>query len=552
MTAQLKRYFRRVEELKSSFEEYFWQIPRNLLQDAVDAKWLLVAFAKVIFRMEPTAKSRLTAVWDDIVSSKFAIALTGAQSGGDFLDTLKTIAFWLPDLEVIRDGLMPAFPPDFAVLDHFALVYHRNVYGVLQHLTTRVKPLITPADILGVLAWMRDYYGTMSLRFGFGEESLEPRLLGDREVALIRIYTDQSHEKLTTWTNNLLASEVRSFTTREGPPDLDAEDQYLTPAAVDLYQIIKQNIETAYSSQTPSLIASVIESAVKAVAEFQRGIQRALQQEISRFCDPAMQRQLAPHFEQYVMMVGNSALCWVRFMDELATKLEKDTNETLASPTILSAIKTLRDVNEGFMTIAKDTVDVLVKVMMLATAPAYSSLFTSDWYESSDAIDSICATFEDFFTDYQAHYNPFLIKRLVAQVLDAHILAYVEAMRGRNVKLRPPMVGLQRDALAILKCFVGGGWREEKRVEKAFEPLNRLCVFLTASPKLLFMEGSSLLKACPDLKLAVLEEIITKRSDLDKATIKDAFEALKDKAREERENAPEVVTIFSKLKPRKQ
>jgi exocyst complex component 3 len=545
-----------LEELRDSFEEYFWQIPRSLLHDAKEAKNLLLAFAKVIFKMESTAKTRLTATWDDFVSHKFANLLTSAASGGKAEVILKDLSsFWQTDLQVIRDGVVPAFPPEFPVLDHFALIYHRNIYGILQHLGVRTGGLITPGDILGILAWMRTYYSTMSMTFGFGEESLEPRLLGDREEILIKFYVDQSQEKLSTWTNNVLTNEIKIFTDRKSLPDLDADDQYLTPAAVDVYQIIKQNIETAFSSKTPALIAAVINAAVVSVSDFQKGLQRTLQNETSKFLDPQMQRQCAPNFEQYVQMLGNSALCWVKFMNDLADDLEQQITESLggASMELSAALKNLRKVNESFMNIAKDSVDVLVKVIMLATAPAYGSLFLEEWSDYSNSIDSISATFEDFFTDYAQHFNDFLLKRLAAQVLEAHLLAYVEAMRNKAVRFKqPPIDGFSRDSLAIMKFFVKGGWREERRVEKAFEPLNRLFALLNSSPRLIFMDAAALIKLCPDFPMPILEEIIAKRTDLDKSTLKkELFETLREKSREERAAAPDIVSIFSKLKIKK-
>ena len=556
LIAQLKRYFRRLEELRDSFEEYFWQIPRSLLHDAKEARGLLLAFAKIIFKMESTAKTRLTATWDDFVSHKFANLLTSAASGGKADMILKDLSsFWQTDLQVIRDGVVPAFPPDFPVLDHFALIYHRNIYGVLQHLGVRTGGLITPGDILTILAWMRTYYASMSMTFGFGEESLEPRLLGDREEILIKFYVDQSQEKLSTWTGNVLMNEIKIFMERKSLPDLDADDQFLTPAAVDVYQIIKQNIETAFSSKTPLLIAAVINAAVKSINDFQKGIQRTLQNETSKFLDPQMQRSCAPNFEQYVQMIGNSALCWVKFMNDLADDLEQQITELMggASIDLSAALKNLRKVNESFMNIAKDSVDVLVKVIMLATAPAYNALFLDDWADTPNTIESICATFDDFFSDYTQHYNDFLVKRLAAQVLDAHLLAYVEAMRNRQVRFKqPPIDGFSRDSLAIMKCFVSGGWREERRVEKAFDPLNRLFAVLNSSPRLIFMDAAALIKACPDFPMPVLEEIILKRSDLDKSALKkELFETLREKSREERAAAPDIATIFSRLKAKK-
>ena len=145
----------------------------------------------------------------------------------------------------------------------------------------------------------------MASHLGISRETLEPPLIPtDLERRLIAQYVQLSAQKITEWTGNVLVRLRTTFSERRELPETDAEERYVTPAGIDLYQIIRQHVETAAQASDGRLLMGVIETGVRAVLKFQEGVQLMMSEEH----DIVMQsRESLGGYEEHVIMLGNTA-----------------------------------------------------------------------------------------------------------------------------------------------------------------------------------------------------------------------------------------------------
>lgn len=567
---QLKRYFKKLDDLSEAFDSFYWALPSKLDTLAIDEKKSedIVKIALVLSRMADSNRSRFFEIIDTAVSKKFvgtsipAIKKPTSQAAPavDFDQVLDEISFYDKDLLLVRDRLSPKFPPTLGLLDFYLLAYHRNIHRIISQLFKSVKPKdpqqsqnstgLTAGQILSILGWVKKYNETLENQFGIASEELEPHLLDDRESKLISDYVRLSRKKITEWIGNLLQSESRYFTERKALPDADGNDRYFTPATVDLFQIVKQHIDMASSVSSGRLLSDIVVECVNNITSFQKGLVKLLENESEKFFEKP--EAAVPYFEDYLIMMGNSSLRWIENMQNLSGLMDD-----LLKPEFLGpAQKQLKTASDGFLNIAKSATKTLVDIIMSAIKVCLGQLFALEWYNEA-VIETVVATFEDFFTDYQSHAEEFLMVKLIADVLERTVIVYIEAMRGRNSRLK--MIQAQdsnnptasdlllRDIQCLQRFF--SRFRDPKKVEKALDPLIKLRTLLIASEKMIFLEFFALVKVYPDVPLPLVEELLNKRDDLDKQTLKELIGSIRSKLKEEKLIESTNTSIFSKLKP---
>ncbi len=601
----IKRYFKRVEDLVASFDAFFWSLTARLfelasLQARGNAPQHIAAIAGVLSKMEVEEKPRFYTLLTEIIAQKFAPATARAASmrahqlgggggggGEDLIAILDDLSFWLPDLIMVRDQVALKFPPSFNLLDFVVLTYHRNIHDVIMMCISPptvaavaakgaagksqgpAAASLAPAQILYTLGWVRTYHDELASHLGISEDHVEPRLLEDREEALIQAYVALSSVKISEWITNLLAVECRALIERPQEPDTDADNQYMTPGGIDLFQIVKQHIDTAAQASRGRLLLAVIGQCAQAVVRFQETIGAALERAAPPNVIEASSEgggghkkgtakgEAAPFYEEHVIMVGNMALKWVAYLDELGADVAGKLADEFAS----EAAASIKMMGDGFIGLARRASLLLVSVIFASLRPAILQLFTPIWYAREvNLVGTIVATFDDYLTDFCVHSDPFLFNKLTSDVIERILVVYIDQMRQRSSKLAMPAAAalLAEDNSSLADYF--GRLRDPARVAKALEPHGRFIDLVTASPRMVFLEYVSVSKAFPDLPLGLVEDVLGRRDDLEKATIREIVANCKKKAVEEArlgasDGAPSsgsgARSIFSKISTHK-
>ncbi|KAI9030885.1 exocyst complex component Sec6-domain-containing protein [Phycomyces nitens] len=569
----LKTYFRRVDVLADDFTQHLWQIARHLLElvdmglgssvvklvkiieceEHADEKALAAQQAQTshqdiqghkkwrLAEGNPrTIKSYRVEFFEQIHQSiveRFEDELAPYRENGDWSGALDITDFIFNDLELVFDQVVPKFPKKYKIFPHFVLEYHRHTYELLNGM---VDQDLDAGTILRLLRFVRDYYATMSTRLGVTEELLEPQLLDGQEQTLVDEYLKLVRNKLAEWTSNLMSSESRDFVAREHPPETTPDGQYGMSGAVDMFQIINQQIDVAADANQGKLLYLVVYECHKVMKDSQSFWKKLLLSEMHRQLE---QPEEAPEgFVEYVMALANDQIKCSDFAEAILKRI---------TPLVEAKYKTqvedkLSTCVDGYLQIGAAAREALLEVTFNDIKPVFDDLFTARWYEQP-LVPSVIETLKDYCNDF-THLNKFLFDKLVNDMLDRFLMLYLEAMRHKNARFRMTtcLDKIQNDVRMSFNFF--STYKSVEELEERFDVIEKVHTLLESNRRMIFVDYYSLRQAYPDVPLAFVEDILSKRDDLDKAALKDIMEGIKAKAREYEPEANTPPTIFSHIK----
>ncbi|KAJ2358506.1 SNARE-binding exocyst subunit S6, partial [Coemansia sp. RSA 2611] len=157
-------------------------------------------------------------------------------------------------------------------------------------------------------------------------------------------------------------------------------------------------------------------------------------------------------------------------------------------------------------------------------------------------------TLKDYCQDFQDHLDKYLYKRLMQDLLSRFALSYVDAASGK-VKFRK---GKSSEKLNLELHRATKFFKEHMDSGAVTETLSIVRILISlidSTPTMIFLEFFSVKKQYPDLPLALVEDILAKRDDLDKQQLKGILESLRQKSKGETGSSlAKQRTLFSKLK----
>ncbi|KAI9249758.1 exocyst complex component Sec6-domain-containing protein [Phascolomyces articulosus] len=570
----LKTYFRRLDVLSDDFTQYLWEISRNLLPLVDrDCGTTIVKLAKIIELEEKadekalaakqaqtshqdlqgkggwrlaegnprTIKSCRVEFFEQLHQSlreRFEEELAPYRDNEDWMGALDATDFIFNDLELVFDEIVPKFPKKYKIFPYFVLEYHRHTYDFLNHM---VNQDLDAGTILRLLRFVRDYYSTMSTRLGVTEELLEPQLLDGQEQSLVDEYLKLVRSKLVEWTSNLMSAESRDFVQRHQPPEMTSDGQYGMTGAVDMFQIINQQIDVAADANQGKLLYLVVNECHKVMKDSQSFWRKLLASETRKQLDEPEQ---APEgFVEYVMAMSNDQIKCADFAEEILNRIIPQVEGKYKA----QVQDKLNMAVDGYMQIAASGREALLEVTFNDVKPVFHELFTPRWYEQP-LIPSVIETLKDYCQDFATHLNEFLFNKLMNDTLERFIMLYLEAMRRKGAKFHMEVCpdNIQKDIRLSFNFFAK--YKSMDELEERFDVIDKVHTLLNSNRRMIFVDYYSLRQAYPDVPLAFVEDILSKRDDLDKAALKDIVEGIKAKAREYEPNANTPPTIFSRIK----
>ena len=141
---------------------------------------------------------------------------------------------------------------------------------------------LNTVQLLHMMRWIRQYTDFLS-QFAVTLDSLSPKILEGRQDSLISDYVKLSGEMIASWVDNLRDAEEKNFRERSQLPEMDADNHYFTPTAIDLFQIVKQHVSAAMDANPGRLALEIVRECGRSVLGFQRSVIKMLQTERDKF-----------------------------------------------------------------------------------------------------------------------------------------------------------------------------------------------------------------------------------------------------------------------------
>jgi exocyst complex component 3 len=556
----LERKFETLENLVEEFAQFFWGIVANLLDYAANEDGEMIICIVKIIEAEEAADAKALEMWmneqpepdPDPANGplpkawKEQLFTTLRNYVSEQFDNwqerfreepfaaLEETDFIMDDLSLAFDILVPRFPKKYKIFQFFTLTYHQQLAAHLERIASMD---LDAGQILRLLRWTREYYANMKKQLGIAEKILQPKLLANQEETLIKDYLRLVRAKLDEWMANLVKEGSKDFSERAKPPEQDVDGTYGVGAAVIIFQMINEQVEVATESNRGNILAEVVAECAGAMLTTQASWKKLMQHELKRHISG---KEVPGGLVEYTVALSNEQLRCVDFCDTLTEKSSEMVNAKYGE-----RIKTaMEEAREGFLNLSRFGIDCVVDIVLHDMKPIFVQLFCSQWYTEA-LCDVLIVTMRDYCDDFTKTMKEYLFDQFIDILLERFMLAYLAGPFNKEATLEMPSMDDQlQDDLGKIYDFFADYFSSEE-LQRAFEPIDTLRPVLTAPPEEIADEFTQLRKLFPDAPIWMVEKILSKRTDIDKAQAKEIMEVIK---KQHGKQKTDVVTVFSQLK----
>ncbi|KAG0195733.1 SNARE-binding exocyst subunit S6, partial [Mortierella sp. GBA30] len=458
------------------------------------------------------------------------------------LECLDATDFVFPDLALVYDDLVPRSPSNYKIFPFFVLEYHRHVYELVNKIV--ISPDLDGGRILHLLRWVREYYANMNHQLGVTEELLEPQLLDGNEQGLLDEYLKLVRKNLIKWTNNMMSTATTEFTERQSAPEKDSDKLYHMQTANLLFEMVNQQITLAADSQQSNVMEQVIKECIQVIKDYQQKWKALISSEMKKQMESP--GATPPGLAEYIMAATNDQIKCAEFADAVLQRIESE--RLIKSPETFAKSKDmLNETMDDFFDVATHGANSLLDLAFNDIKEPFSKLHTSAWYDD-DPMGLIVATLKDYNDDFRVHLNDYMFNKLVDWMLERLFIAQVDSLRGKGVKLRFPACEgrLQKDRASVFFFFKQ--YKSTGDLEQDFDAIEQLHKFACSTARTAYLNFYATKRIYHDLPISLAEDILGRRDDLDRSSVKEIMEQIKDKFKDKDPiDASRTPTIFSKV-----
>ena len=414
----LKEYFEAVDDLSLKLEKQLSFILMRAFATVRKNPRELVTALRIIEREEKSdedshAKQKQTGFlppgrpkrWREVCMRKFAESVEHKMEGNQLEDRddnkmwlvrhLEVIRMvMLEDLRLAKNHLVPVFPQRYNIAQHCISLYHSVVSDRLNNI---IEEGLEGQEYVTVLQWVLNTYpgpelmGAASLNL---EKNLVPPLLTDGAVnKLIARYLANMRDNYNSWMTNTIKQEREDWAS-DKDPEMDFDGFFHTSSPVIIYQMVDENLQVS-ATISPELVSKVLLLGIEQVTSFGSMYRTAVQEYKASYF---RERSSLSQFTRYMIAIINNCDRFEVLSQEMKSRWWKPGQpghgDTDGSGKFEMLLKTFQDIR-------LESVSYLLDEAFLDIEAYFSDLFTAKWQTSGQALDTICATLNDYFEDYQ-------------------------------------------------------------------------------------------------------------------------------------------------------
>jgi len=331
-------------------------------------------------------------------------------------------------------------------------------------------------------------------------------------------YLRNMEANYSSWLQNTLSQDVDDWT-KETDPETDNDGCFHTSSPVIVYQMIDENLQVA-ETISPELVYKVFVLSVAQVCEYGR-IYRLAVEDYKRQC--FKDRSRVSMFTKYMIANVNNCQRFVELGRELKERWWKpghhDQEASAKFETLLTTFQTLLEDACGFL-LEESFMDIEVQ---------FGELLSTRWMNTTDAVDTVCATLDDYFQDY-SYLKPNTFAKVIALAQDRIARKYITAMLQSNVlrrkisfetaeDRRKASAKIEGEAMQCKRFFrrLAG---DEADFDSPFDALAVLAEVLKSDQEMLSLHIGILVQRYSDVNHEQLLCLLLLRGDLDRAEAK--------------------------------
>jgi len=535
LQSTLEDYFERLDGTIDWFDEHVGLIAMSLVNlVASDNNGLVVRFALVI-DAEEKSDQRVLALQEALkdhkeIATRFQSITDGAKTVRGYKDKFiqaikayadaqfaatreeflsdpsrleKLLKWYFNDLNAVRVGMVPLMPKKWKPYKTYTNIYHGLMHDFLVGLVD--DPDCSSSHTLEIIGWPDKYYRKMN-KLGFKQDQLSPHVLDNRETELVRDFRALIIKFLDEWLDRIFKQEKKDFAERnvEGANlDQDENTYFRTKNLVDMWRMLREQIDAAANSQRTDVVEGVIDAMILRLRTRQQSWEKMLEEEAAKYetsKDP--EPEGFQTLQDWLVATANDQIACIddneednrfAYLTDFKLKFEPVVSQQYMERAEVE-VGALRDGYVDFSTWC------MAKFAQLVFAVDFKSVmpefFTAKWYGNT-SMSRMIATFEEYVADYRLVLHHSLVDIFIECFSDELLVRYLSSVRNKGAKFR----------------------RTDKYQDKIFDDLSTAFDFFSNVPS-------------PDVGDTIKQtwrvtEPFVQLLSVDKEAVPDAFEAFK-------------------------